>query len=145
MKLSMKTTVQQPLQQVWSRFNQQLFEYLNPPFPPAKLLRYDGNTVGDEVHIKLQMGVASPLWVSTIVENVVEEEQCWFVDEGTVLPFFLSSWRHKHLLTAEGEQTVITDLVEFTTPFWLPEVLFYPSVAAQFLYRKPLYKKYYSA
>ena len=53
MKINVSTPVEQDIQYVWDNFNVKLFQALNPPFPPVKVLRFDGSEKGSEVHLEL--------------------------------------------------------------------------------------------
>jgi ligand-binding SRPBCC domain-containing protein len=61
------------------------------------------------------------------------------------LPFFLSYWQHTHRIRRQGEHTAITDDIQFKTPFLLFDFLMYPVLYAQFLYRKPVYKRLFGS
>ena len=71
---------------------ERLFNKLAPPFPRAKLLRFDGSTTGDVVEVELQFGLFKQRWQSLIVEHGQDSQSIWFVDEGKQLPFFLKSF-----------------------------------------------------
>ncbi len=144
MKLVIKTAVAQPPQQVWEGFNQDLFTSLAPPFPPVKLLRFDGSMKGDEVHLELNFLLFKQQWNSLIVGQASSEQEFFFVDEGIKLPFFLKFWQHKHRMVKEGNGTMIIDDITYQTPFKLLDWLMYPAMWAQFAYRKPIYKKIFS-
>ncbi|MFT5918116.1 MAG: ligand-binding SRPBCC domain-containing protein [Bacteroidia bacterium] len=148
MKLNIRTKVAQDYQTVWQNFNSTLFQALNPPFPPVKLLRFDGSEKGNEVHLELNFILFKQKWVSLIVEQQeVESDQTkeiYFVDKGTQLPFFLKFWKHKHRIIQQGEGAIIADEIEFKSPFLLLDYLLYPTMLLQFAYRKPVYKKYFA-
>lgn len=137
MKLILRIKVKAHYQQVAAGFTEQLFLALAPPFPPMKLLRFDGCKTNDIVHIRL-MGIIN--WVSKITEHGENKQEIWFVDEGTELPFFLQSWKHKHRIIAEQNSTLIVEDISYTTPFILFDYLLYPLLWLQFAYRIPIYK-----
>lgn len=141
MKLIINITVQANYEAVAAGFDESLFLALAPPFPPMQLLRFDGCRTNDIVQVRLA-GLVN--WVSRIVEhgNNKEAGQIWFVDQGVRLPFFLRSWTHRHLISAATPTTtVITEDIDFSTPFgWLNYVL-YPMLWLQFAYRIPIYKR----
>lgn len=141
MQIIITTPVAQNLFQVANRFDEKLLASLNPPFPPVKILRYDGSTTGDEVHLQLNFIIFKQVWKSLITAHHADNHEIYFVDEGIQLPFFLKYWRHKHILTKNGDTTRITDDVTFKTPFFIFDFLMYPVLYMQFLYRKPIYKK----
>ena len=96
MQLALSTTVNGTIQQVFNGFNQDLFLQLNPPFPPVRVLRFDGTQIGDEVHLELNFLFFRQIWISHITAFETTETEILFVDEGRQLPFFLTSWRHRH-------------------------------------------------
>ncbi len=144
MNLQVKTRVASNYRHVWQNFGEKLFRALNPPFPPVKVSRFDGSRKGDEVHLQLNFILFRQQWVSTIVESVEAEGECYFVDEGTRLPFFLKYWRHRHRIVQDGEATLIIDDITFEAPLPLLNFLLWPTMLAQFAYRKPVYKKFFS-
>ena len=83
-------------------------------------------------------------WTSTITDDQANENEAFFVDEGTELPFFFKAWKHKHLMSREGDGTVITDAIEYKTPFVIFDWLMYPLLYLQFIYRGPIYRKVFS-
>jgi ligand-binding SRPBCC domain-containing protein len=141
MRLSIATLVGKDYQGVNAEFNQALLQRLSPPFPKVSILRYDGNKIGDEVHLQLDFLLFKQEWTSLITENQQSSAAYGFVDEGINLPFFLSAWKHGHWLVKKGTQTEIRDDIHFQTPWWLPEGLVYPLLFLQFAYRKPIYRK----
>lgn len=142
MKIKIKTKVKQSYQKVFEGFTKDLFLKLNPPFPPVKLLRFDGCNINDKVILRLNFIFFKQVWESLITENETKEKEIYFVDEGIKLPFFLKYWKHQHIIkeNAQGE-TEIIDYIQFKTPFLLSNFFFYPLLYLQFLYRKPIYRK----
>lgn len=142
MKLRIQTHVSQPYQVVWQGFNEELFRKLSPPFPPVRVVRFDGCLAGDMVVLELNFLLFKQQWISRITEQQSSESEIYFVDEGTKLPFFLRFWRHRHRIIREkAGGTIIADEIEFKTPLWVTDYLMYPLLWAQFAYRKPIYKK----
>ncbi|MCU0391818.1 MAG: hypothetical protein MUE81_11930 [Thermoflexibacter sp.] len=143
MEIVIKTYVSQPILSVWQGFNETLFLKLAPPFPPMKLLRFDGSEKGNEVHIRLNFILFKQKWISLITENVKTEDQIYFIDEGIKLPFFLKYWKHKHRIikhidNEKHTQSIIIDEIEFKSIFgWL----IYPVLYLQFWNRKKIYRK----
>jgi ligand-binding SRPBCC domain-containing protein len=144
MRIHIKTTVKSPWRDVVSGFNEKLFLRLNPPFPPVKLLRFDGCQKDNWVGLELNFLVFKQRWVSEIVESQEDPNGFYFVDVGRKLPFFLSEWRHRHSIREKAGDTEITDHIEFHTGTWLSDCLFYPLLWLQFLYRKPIYRKVFA-
>lgn len=141
MHISITTSVRQPYQSVAEGFDEKLFTQLNPPFPPVKLLRFDGSQQGDIVALELNFILFKQVWESLIVEDGRRDSEWYFIDEGVKLPFFLRYWRHHHRVVKHGTGAHIIDDITFQTPFFLLDYLFYPVMWLQFLYRKPIYKK----
>jgi ligand-binding SRPBCC domain-containing protein len=141
MNFQIRTPVGQDYRQVWLGFNRDLFSALAPPFPPVRLLRFDGSLRGDEVHLELNFVFFRQLWVSLITDQHEGPTEIYFVDEGTKLPFFLKSWRHRHGIVRAGTGAVIIDDITFQSPGWLPSFLLFPTLYLQFWYRKPIYRR----
>ncbi len=141
MRITIPTTVAQPVEVVWANFNAALFKKLSPPFPPSRLLRFDGSMPGDEVHIELNFLFFKQVWVSRITDQRQTPDEIYFVDEGVKLPFFLRAWHHKHRIVRRDEGSIIIEEIDFKTPSILTDWLFYPILYGQFRYRKPVYKR----
>jgi len=144
MHIKIETEVKGEPKKIIAGFTRELFEKLNPPFPKAHLLRYDGNKPGDEVHIKLNFLLFSQTWFSKITDFHESESASYFVDEGTKLPFFLTSWKHKHLIQKSGEnQSKIIEDIEFESPIALLPFV-YIGIVFQMKYRSPVYKRLFN-
>lgn len=145
MQIRVDTLVEQPLPAVWSGFTRSLFDRLSPPFPPVTVVRFDGCRRGDIVHLRLNFLLFRQDWISRIVDQQTGEAEIYFVDKGVQLPFFLKSWRHRHrLLRHPSGGTVIRDDITYTTPGRLVDYLIYPLMWAQFVYRKPIYRRVFA-
>lgn len=143
MNLKISTKVYASLDQTKASFDRKLFEKLAPPFPKMRLLRFDGSDVGDIVAVELNFVFWKQNWVSRIVSNKSCSTYYYFIDEGIELPFFFKKWKHRHELKACGHQTIVTDSIYFKGPNLLIELATYPLLLLQFLYRKPVYRKYF--
>lgn len=141
MKLIVETVVAQNYLQVKEGFTESLFLKLNPPFPPVKLIRFDGSEIGDLVSLELNFLLFKQNWTSKITESQLTEREYFFVDEGIQLPFFLNSWKHKHRLVKNGNQCLIRDEITYQGPNKVITALLFPVLKGQFLYRKPIYQK----
>ncbi len=141
MKIKVETIVQQDFKSVQKGFTKDLFVELTPPFPPVKLMRFDGCQKDDVVALELNFIFFKQQWISLIVEDGLNEEEFYFIDFGTKLPFFLKYWKHHHRIIKNGKGAKIVDDITFKSPLpWL-DVLLWPVLWLQFLYRKPIYKK----
>lgn len=143
MNLKITTLVKAPFNKVKNGFDEKLFKQLNPPFPPVKLLRFDGSSKGDLVSLQLNFIFFKQNWTSKITEDYQDQEYFYFIDQGIKLPFFLKKWRHKHIVNKTNSGAEIVDDIYFRTPFRLFDFIMYPLLWLQFMYRKPVYKKYF--
>jgi len=141
MQLHINTLVSQSISQVWAGFDEKLFAKLAPPFPPVRVLRFDGCLRGNIVKLELNFFLFKQQWTSLIAEQQATDNEIFFVDYGTKLPFFLSYWKHRHRIIKSGNQAIIADEIEFRTPSRITDYLFYPLLWLQFAYRKPIYKR----
>lgn len=141
MKLNFSTKVNQDYISVKNGFDETLFTKLSPPFPPVKIVRFDGSETGDLVSLELNFLLFRQRWTSEITENKSSEKEFSFVDEGIELPFFLKRWKHKHRIIKSGSHTIIRDEIEFEAALGFLSLLLYPAFYLQFAYRKPVYKK----
>ena len=144
MKLSVRTRVNLPMQGVREGFTRDLFKRVNPPFPPVSIVRYDGMEKGDLIHLELNFLLFKQSWVSRISANQTSDEEFFFIDEGLVLPFFLKHWHHKHRIVKDGKSSMIIDEVNFRAPFFFADWLMWPFFYLLFLYRKPIYRRYFA-
>ena len=147
MRLTLRTAVAQPPAQVLAGFTRALFEALAPPFPKLRVLRFDGCRTGDEVVIELDTGVTTLSWTARIVDHGVRPDGThFFVDEGQALPPPLRFWRHRHLIEpGPSGGSVVVDALEYRTAAPLLDALLYPALWAQFAWRKPIYRRWFSA
>jgi ligand-binding SRPBCC domain-containing protein len=145
MKINIETKVDQNYLAVKEGFDETLFTKLSPPFPPVKLLRFDGSKKGDIVSLELNFLLFKQKWTSEIIEDNTTSKEFYFVDKGVQLPFFLKEWQHRHRLIKVGDNTVIRDEITYKGAFGIFTVLLYPALYLQFLYRKPIYKKIFKS
>lgn len=143
MRLVIQSEVLGHFKQVFRAFDEQMFRYLLPGFPQMELKKFTGSKKGDVVHI--YMNVLGGLdWISDITEDACSANECYFVDEGRKLPFPLRTWRHKHRILKNSDQTsIILDDIEFSSGFLLLDYLLYPFLYLAFYPRKKAYKKYF--
>lgn len=131
------------MSEVANGFNESLFSALSPPFPRVKLKRFDGSIKGDIVSLELDFLFFKQLWTSEIIDNAQNEDKFEFTDFGIELPFFLKYWKHNHVILNQETGSIIVDKIEFKTPFILFDYLMYPLMTIQFLYRKPIYRRFF--
>jgi ligand-binding SRPBCC domain-containing protein len=133
------------MEKVWNGFDRKLFDALLPKFPHTKVLRFDGCNIGDEVHTELHFFGQKQKFYARIIEREIKPSCAYFIDKGIILPFFLSSWQHKHIITRLTENTCsITDEIQFSfKDNVLAEAFLFPIIYAQLFLRKPVYKKYF--
>ncbi len=142
MKICITTIVAQNYKIVFEGFTGELFLALAPPFPPVNLLRFDGCKKGDIVELELNMILFKQRWDALIIESGERDNEVFFTDIGTKLPFFLKTWKHFHRIVQNADQTTsIVDDFEYTTPFLVLDYLMYPVLYAQFAWRKPIYRR----
>jgi len=144
MRIRIQTPVKESYTSVIQRFDRTLFEALTPPGARVELIRFDGSKLGDIVHIRLKLlGFLEADWISDIIEDGITEEEAYFTDKGTQLPFFLASWKHRHIVKKAENGSIIVDDIEFRTPNRILDYLLYPLLYGQFAYRKPIYRKFF--
>ena len=144
MRLTIKTKVGAPLPRVKEGFNKDLFLQLSPPFPKVEIHFFEGSSEGDLVSLKLNFLLFKQTWTSKIVSEQLEDNFWEFIDEGTELPFFLKSWQHRHQVKVINNQTFIVDAIDFNSGSLVGNLLLYPGMLLQFLYRKPIYKRIFA-
>lgn len=144
MHLLIKTEVAASPDEVWRGFNRELFLALNPPFPPVRLHQF-GMNAGDRVRLELRFSGFVQHWVSYLPESGrTPGGGYYFVDTGEQLPFFLASWQHRHgIEPTTGGGSVIIDDIHFEGPHRILSLLLYPALWLQFVYRKPIYRRFF--
>jgi ligand-binding SRPBCC domain-containing protein len=143
MTIIIETSVAQDYKTVFAGFTETLFLKLAPPLTGVKLLRFDGCYVGDRVEMQLTLlFFIRQYWKGIITDFQQNEQEIYFIDqsENENLPFFLKKWSHKHRIIKAENGSKIIDEIEYKAPFGL-NFLLYPILYAQFLYRKPIYKR----
>ncbi|MBK6267178.1 hypothetical protein JKA74_19190 [Marivirga sp. S37H4] len=144
MHLKINTKVKSNYMDVKKGFNKELFLKLNPPFPPVELKEFGGCEKGDKVHLVLNFIFFKQHWISDITYDHTDDQLFEFIDEGVRLPFFLKYWKHHHVVRSDkdGGATIVDDIT-FKSPFLLMDYLLYPLLWGQFIYRKPIYRKFF--
>ncbi len=130
--------------EVFAGFTEDLFVALAPRFPPNRILRYDGNRVGDTVSLELGVKPLAQVWTTEIVANEAGAERSFFVDEGRELPFPLTFWRHRHVVeqAGPGRVAIVEDIV-FATSNAVFTKLMRPIIVREFGARGPGYQRYF--
>ena len=141
LRFVLTTPVPQSIDQVKAGFNLELFKALKPPIINLKVERFDGCHKGDEVHLKVGLGLMMD-WVSLITEDNQNSQEWYFIDEGDKLPPPLKKWRHRHrVLKREAGGSIIVDDISFSSGLKLLDYLLYFPLKLQFKLRAPVYKK----
>ena len=120
-----------------------MFKALKPPLVGLEILRFDGCTKGDEVHVRISTLGVKQIWKSLITENFKDEKSIYFVDEGTLLPRPLKYWKHRHIVAKFIENSIIIDNITYRTGNIFTDLLIFPVFFAQFCLRKGVYKRYF--
>jgi ligand-binding SRPBCC domain-containing protein len=138
MKFTVSTAVALPPRRAIEKFDATLFNALSPPFPKARLLKFDPETV----EIELDFFIAKTRWESKVYPSVVNDAEAYFVDEGVRLPPPLKRWRHVHRLVARPDGgSDLRDEIEFSTSHPVVDLLALPFLWAMMVYRKPIYRR----
>ena len=135
-----------PLETVKKHFSRDLLESLLPAWPKAKILRYDGDKQGDEIHVQLAMPWGKHLWVTHVIASTQSPDEYSFIDESYTPPPPLSYWHHTHTLQATPDKkgTFIIDSIECKTkPYFLAFFMKWV-LTTQFKARDPQYKAYFN-
>ncbi len=142
--LKLTSNIEANFETVVENFSEDLLTYLNPPFPKAVIEKYEGNTEGAEVAIKLDFLLFTQRWISEITKVEKGSDYFQFIDEGRKLPFFLSRWQHIHRIEKAGDnKTRVIDHVSFSWYHPVLTFLILPAIYFQFAYRKPRYNAYF--
>ncbi|MCB9233910.1 MAG: hypothetical protein H6581_19795 [Bacteroidia bacterium] len=145
MQIILKTRVDCDFQTVFELFEEELFMALKPPGMRITLREFGGKKVGNIVSLEVKiLGIIRQDWYNVITESQEGEEECFFVDEGRRMPFPIKKWRHKHRVIQAGTQTDIVDEVSFSTGTLLGDWLLRPVIWGQFVYRKPIYRRFFA-
>ena len=144
MRIQIRTRVPGHYKTVFEHFNQELFEFVMPSFPKAKLQRYDGPTPGDRFELTLFTPLGKQYWHGLITERSLTEHYAYFVDIGAKLPFFLKRWNHTHWVIPDGDDhSFIVDDFTFDAPFLLMNPFVGLALYFQFRGRRPAYPGYF--
>jgi ligand-binding SRPBCC domain-containing protein len=144
MKLYFETPIQLPFEKIRDRFNRDLFVFLSPGFIPSTLKRFDGCKKGDEVHIELGFSWLPQKWVSIISLEETNASGWLFIDEGKILPWPLSFWKHQHRVDkiSDNESKIVDDIHYECSPAFLAPII-RPFIWSVFAIRPKRYQKFF--
>lgn len=144
MKVILKTAVDGYYKEIYRKFDLKLFEFLQPKLAKTKIVEFTGSSKGDIVHIQFLSPVKTS-WISEISYNEINNEQAYFIDKGTQLPWPLMRWEHKHIVNKKGNtESEIVDEIEFSTANIFSDILMWPVLLLAFYPRKRMYKQYFN-
>ena len=145
MKIKIITQVKGDTREIFSRFTRDLFLKLTPPWATVDLKRFDGSRKGDSVQLDVVMlGLIRQRWENYISGHMISENECFFTDEGVIMPPPIRFWRHHHVVRNSGAGCEIVDDIEYKTGFILLDLLMYPVIWIQFAWRKSVYRKVFN-
>lgn len=143
MRIVIKTRVAGHHKDIMQRFDRDLFEALAPKVGKMEIVTFTGSKKGDKVHIRFISPIKAD-WTSLITEDYSDEQQSYFVDEGDVLPFPLSYWKHRHIVERiDDKNSYIIDDIEYKAQNPLLTLFFYPILYFSFLPRRSIYQSYF--
>ena len=145
MNIQLKTKVDGNYKSIMQRFDRNLFEALKPKNAKMKIVEFTGSKKGDLVHLQFLSPIKAE-WISKIIEDGENENEAYFIDEGTQLPFPLSFWKHKHIVRKiDDNSSFIIDDITFEGPNIFFSLLLYPAIYIGFYPRKKVYKSYFKS
>lgn len=143
MNITLKTRVKGNYKKVINAFDINLFEALKPPTGEMEIVEFTGSKKGDKVHLRFIKPIRAE-WISDIIDDQITEDEAWFVDVGTLLPWPLSTWTHRHIVEKIDENnSMVIDDITFTGKNFLLTLLLYPAIFIGFYPRKRIYKQYF--
>lgn len=108
MKIEVKHKISGDLKTQFKKMNKELFKFLNPKFIPLKIDVFE--EISKNSIFKLRILFFK--WNGVVSEYVIGDNESYFVDEGVILPFPLTKWRHKHILKKIDNQLFLIEDVE---------------------------------
>ncbi|WP_235295994.1 SRPBCC family protein [Portibacter marinus] len=143
MKFTIKTPVPGNYKVVMNAFDKKLFEHLKPVGASMEIVKFTGSKEGDIVHIRFTSPIKAE-WISKIVEDGVDDERAYFIDQGTKLPWPLKYWKHEHVVAKIGEKkSQIEDRITYKTFSIVLDALIRPAMYMAFYPRRAQYQKYF--
>ncbi len=145
MNIQLKTKVDGNYKEIMELFDRNLFEALKPPYGKMEIVKFTGSKKGDKVHLRFLSPIKTE-WISEITEDGEDENESYFIDKGTTLPFPLAYWEHKHIVQKITEDTsYIIDDMTFQGINSFFTFFLYPALYLAFYPRKSIYKSYFKA
>lgn len=143
MNIKLKTKVNGNYRDVMRQFDRKLFEALKPGNAEMEIVEFTGSEKGNKVHLRFHSPIKAE-WISDITEHGENEEEAYFVDEGTTLPFPLAYWKHRHIVRRiTDNSSYIIDDITFRGSNFLFSLLLYPAIYVGFYPRKKVYRAYF--
>lgn len=143
MNVKFENKVKGNYKDVMARFDRQLFEALKPKQGKMEIVEFTGSKKGDLVHLRFTAPIKAE-WISRITEDAISDEEAYFIDEGTTLPFPLKYWRHKHIVRKITDDTsLIIDDITFKAGNRLMTAALYPAIYLGFSPRGKVYRNYF--
>ncbi len=146
MNLLFETTISKSVAVVRAGFTEALFVRLAPGLIPFRLERFDGCLKGNEVHILLGPPILRQKWVSLITAEGTTEAGWSFVDEGRILPWPLSYWKHHHRVDKISNDScrIVDDISYQCSPAFMTPLM-KPFLWVVFAVRPGRYKAFFGA
>ena len=142
MKIFIKTLVENDYKTIESKFDKELFIKLSPPLMKLSVDRFDGCKKGDEVHLRMNLfNLLNQKWISVITASESNNNEFYFIDEGTVLPPPLKKWKHVHRVEKINEtHSYVIDDIEYSTGNIILDNTIFPVLYSMFFFRKHIYQ-----
>lgn len=105
--------------------------------------RFEGCTLGAVVELTIKLGPVSLPWRSVVTTYQEGAQECFFIDEGQVLPFGLREFSHTHRITAVGSKTRISEEISLGSTSWLSAVFGLVVFWGQMFMRGPAYRSHF--
>jgi len=144
MNLVFETIIESSYLHIKSRFTLDLFLALKPPLVNLDVIRFDGCSTGNEIHLNLTFLHKKQTWVSVITQEKHNDKEWSFIDEGKIMPWPLAKWRHHHRVVSLGDNSskIIDDITFECMHSWM-NVFMYPALWFTFAIRPRRYKKFF--
>ncbi len=144
MRLLFRTPIKKDILFIKEKFTRELFLFLTPPWARVEIKQFDGCKKGDEIHVTIHQTGLTQEWVSLITSEVLTDDEWCFIDEGKLLPWPMTYWKHRHrvLKMSNGDSEIVDDINFECSSKWLN----YPTYAvvyAVFAVRPSRYKKFF--